>query len=73
MQTLIITFLLSILFVSAIGIIWIAIHISARNRLGERSGKACEFAGDIPEHCCQYVAQCPEEIRSKCKHAVIKS
>jgi len=73
MKTIFITILLAITFALILGLLWVSIHLLARSRLGERSRKACEVAGDTSEHCCQYIEQCPEEIRSKCKHAVIKS
>ncbi|HOQ31359.1 MAG TPA: hypothetical protein PLA12_02485 [Candidatus Hydrogenedens sp.] len=73
MKTILITISLAILFALILGFIWVCIHLLARYRLGERSGKACEIAGNTSEHCCQYIEQCPEEIRRKCKHAVIKS
>lgn len=73
MKTILVTVILSLTFASGLGFIWVCIHLFARYRLGERTGKACEIAGDSPDHCCQYIEQCPEEIRSKCKHAVMKS
>ncbi len=73
MKTIFVTISLAIFFALILGFIWVCIHLLARSRLGERSRKACEVAGDSPEHCCQYIEHCPEEIRSKCKHAVIKS
>ncbi|MGC8737030.1 MAG: hypothetical protein ACP5UA_00120 [Candidatus Hydrogenedens sp.] len=73
MKTIFFTMLLAITFALILGFLWVSIHLLARSRLGARSEKACEIAGDTSEHCCKYIDQCPEEIRSKCKHAVIKS
>ncbi|MCA1902256.1 MAG: hypothetical protein LDL53_08585 [Candidatus Hydrogenedens sp.] len=64
------TLLLTIILTSIFGCAWVCIHLLAKRRLGERSAKACEIVGNSSEHCCQYIDQCPEEIRSKCKHAI---
>jgi hypothetical protein len=71
MLTILYTFTFAILFACALGLLWGVVHLLARHQLGERSTKSCTLAGESPEHCCQYTA-CPEEIRSKCKHAIIK-
>ncbi len=72
MQSIFITIFLALVFVLVLGIIWVCIHLLAQYRLGERGRKACEIAGDTPEHCCQHIEHCPEEIRNKCKHTDIK-
>lgn len=65
------TFLLAIILTSIFGVLLVLIHSWAQSRLGERSSSACEVMGINSEHCCQYTAYCPEEIRNKCKHAKI--
>ncbi|HOV33431.1 MAG TPA: hypothetical protein PLX23_08725 [Candidatus Hydrogenedens sp.] len=72
MLTILYTFTLAVLFASALGLVWGVVHLLARNQLGERSTKSCTLAGETNENCCQYAGQCPEEIRSKCKHVVLK-
>ncbi len=73
MITIIYTFILTLLFATILGLLWVFVHLSARHQMGERSGKSCEFMGQDSDYCCQQIEQCPEEIRSKCKHAVHKS
>ncbi len=60
---------LAVVFTSVLGLFLVLVQIWSDKRLGLRSRSACEVMGIDNEHCCQYTASCPEEIRSKCKHA----
>lgn len=60
---------LAVILTSIFGVFLVLVQSWTNKRLGERSRSACEIMGMDKEHCCQYTASCPEEIRSKCKHA----
>ncbi len=68
-MNILITIGLAVVLTSLFGVFLVLVQSWSNNQLGERSRSACEIMGMDDEHCCQYSASCPEEIRSKCRHA----
>ncbi|MCX8064033.1 MAG: hypothetical protein N3G21_02545 [Candidatus Hydrogenedentes bacterium] len=64
---------LTIIFTSAIVLLLVFVYTWSNKRLGNSPRSACEIMEIDNDNCCKYASSCPEEIRTSCKHAKIRS
>lgn len=67
-MTFVFTLIVTIVFTSLFGFLWVLIHVFSTKQLGDRTVCACEIMDEDKNHSCSQFESCPEEIRKKCKY-----